>query len=421
MDPFEFSISPYFNDVIRSAQVVDCDPSQKENMDDFAEKLEFMANFTQLLASKFGEAIKIRPKTELSRTAPPRFEKTLKDFTKAMRLLNSYQSSNNRQELLDGLEQGRTSLKEMFDIFEEMRVEEEAFPQFSESPYIQELVRVATGVAKNQYPPDTLKEKLEWMRARHKEFSQDFAELKKSPKESDELDKLIPAAEKALEHMGLGLDMMANFFKDRDRNHLKEGCAVLLQSSEKLMKVQKRLMTISVAQPAACPKCGVMNEGGAKTCKDCGATMPEIIGLSKQTIELREQQANRPSYTYLARLEGAVEGRLQNYLSVEELKEQVESFAKRAEKGRRDFEQVKLPDKYDDEHTRKICERAHAYVDSGTKKIVEGVQILRHYFESEERDDLVKGLETIYAGSDDINASQELTQTLAIKEGTDKA
>ena len=139
--------------------------------------------------------------------------------------------------------------------------------------------------------------------------------------------------------------------------------------------------------------------------------MPEVIGLSKQTMELREQQAGRPSYTYLARLEGAVEGRLQNYLSDSELKEQIEAFAKRAEKGRRDFEQIKKPESYPDEESQKMLERSYALLDAGTKKILEGVAQLRNFFSSEDRDDLVKGLETIYSGADDITASQEFSQT----------
>ena len=416
MDPFEFSISPYFNDVIRAAQIVDCDPTQEENMSDFAEQLQFITKFAQYLAKQFYEALKIRPNTELTKKAPARFEASFKEFTAAISLLNNYRQSLNRDELLQGIDRGRKAVKTMFDIFEDMRVEEEAFPQFSESPYIQELVRVATGVAKQQYPPDTLKSKLDWMQERYKEFCNDFQELKNSPHESDEVDKLIPAAEKALEHMGVGLNMMSRFFRDRDRTNLKEGCAVLLQSSERLMKVQKRLMSVSVAQPAACPKCGVINPGGSKTCKDCGAIMPEIVGLSKQTIELREQQAGRPSYTYLAQLEGAVEGRLQNYLSDDELKKQIEAFAKRAEKGRQDFEQISLPDSYPDEETQTLIERAHQLTDDGTRKILEGVSLLRNYFVSEDRDDLVKGLETIYAGADDITASQEFSQTAGLED-----
>ena len=142
--------------------------------------------------------------------------------------------------------------------------------------------------------------------------------------------------------------------------------------------------------------------------------MPEIVGLSKQTIELREQQAGRPTYTYLSRLEGAVEGRLQNYLSDDELKEQIEAFAKRAEKGRQDFEKIALPDSYPDEETQNLIERSHQLMDAGTKKIVEGVEQLRNYFTSEDSDDLVKGLETIYSGADDITASQEFSQTAGL-------
>lgn len=411
MDPFEFSVSPYFNDVIRAAQVLDCDPTQEDNRRDFAEHLEFIAKFAQFLAQQFHEAIKIRPKTELSKQAPPRFKLALQEFTQALNWLNSYLHSQQRQELLDGLDLGRTSLKSMLDIFEEMRVEEEAFPQFSSSPFVQELVRVATGVAKQQYPPEVLKEKLEWMRSRHKTFCQDFQDLKKSPKESDELDTLLPQAEKYLAQMGEGLDNMALFFKDRDRKHLKEGCAVLLQASERLVKVQERLMTVSVAQPVACTKCSAMNPGGSKTCQKCGAVLPEIAGLSKQTLELREQQAGRPTYAYLSRLEGAVEGRLQGYISVEALRDQVESFAKRAEQGRRNLDQMKAPQNYPDETTREVCQRAHAMLDEGTQKIVAGVNQLRRYFTSEEVEDLVQGMEQIYAGSDIITASQALRET----------
>ena len=140
--------------------------------------------------------------------------------------------------------------------------------------------------------------------------------------------------------------------------------------------------------------------------------MPEIVGLSKHTMELRERQEGRPSYTYLARLEGAVEGRLQNYLSDEELRNQIEAFAKRAQQGRESFTKIDFPKEFPDETSRANAERSRELMDSGTNRILEGVELLRRFFTSEDRDDLVKGLETIYAGADDITASQEYSQAV---------
>ena len=84
MDPFELSISPVFNEVIRAAELVyeaPDDPSAKEEL---SQTLRDMAEFTQYLAASFQEAIKVRPKTELSVRAPQEFAAELKVITEVL-------------------------------------------------------------------------------------------------------------------------------------------------------------------------------------------------------------------------------------------------------------------------------------------------------------------------------------------------
>ena len=284
--------------------------------------------------------------------------------------------------------------------------EEEAFPVFSKSPFIQELVRLATGVAKNQYRPDVLKEKVRWMKERHKEFKNDFNNLKTSPTENEDVDKLIPVAEKALNAMGNALEEMDSFFRNGDKSKLKHSCEVLLQSGEVLIAVQERLIKASSAQPAACPQCGVINPGGAKTCKECGATLPEIAGIAKQTMEVKEADPNaRPRFAYLSRIEDAVENRIRGAISTAELKKHIDFFAAKARNGRKQFEAMKFPDNLTDEE-REAAKRAYDLLDQGTATTVKGVEKLEAYIKSESLDDLNVGMDLIHKGADLIIDSQ---------------
>ena len=193
----------------------------------------------------------------------------------ALRDLQYWLKDHNPERLPRGCSKGRIAVEDLFAVFEEMRVEEESFPVFSQSPYIQELVRVALGVAKGEFPSDTLSERLEWMRRHYSEFRKDFAAWSKAPTENEEVERLLPTAAKALDRMGAALDEMARYFRDRAR-HLKVGCEALLQASEVLLSASRpswrrqclRRCLSTCAAPA----------GGSRTCSKCGATC-RIFGI----------------------------------------------------------------------------------------------------------------------------------------------
>lgn len=409
MEPFELSLSPYFNDVIRAAQQCATDPDEAARQA-LAEQLSSMAEFTQVLTKTFSSAMKVRPKTSLTKAAPQRFEKALAALTEAMRVLKQCTKAPDTQALAAGVAKGRQAIADMFGLFEDMRREEESFPVFSESPYIQELVRIATGVAKGEYGADTLKAKLEWMQNRYREFAADFASLKDSPRETEEVDKLLPVAEKALAEMGRALAEMNTFMKDRNRDHLKQGCANLLQASEILIAVQARLMKITTAQPAACPKCAAINPGGAKTCHKCGANLPEIVGLATQTVEVKENFSTneRPTFTYLARLEGAVESALTGAIAKEELAKQIRFFASKAKAGRAQFEALKMPDSFDSDQAKKLSQQSYRLMDKGTQATLDGVTKMEKYLSSDERTCLEEGLSEVQQGADCIISAQQI-------------
>lgn len=406
MDPFELSLSPYFNDVIRTAQIVYCDPRQEINKKDLQIALQAMAQFCQVLTASFQEAMKVRPKTDLSQKAPKRFAEAMQELTDSLQSIQRFFKDNDAERIPRALISGKKAIADLFAIFDDMKKEEEAFPVFSKSPFIQELVRLATGVAKNQYRPDVLKEKVRWMKERHKEFKNDFNNLKTSPTENEDVDKLIPVAEKALNAMGNALEEMDSFFRNGDKSKLKHSCEMLLQSGEVLIAVQERLIKASSAQPAACPQCGVINPGGAKTCKECGATLPEIAGIAKQTMEVKEADPNaRPRFAYLSRIEDAVENRIRGAISTAELKKHIDFFAAKARNGRKQFEAMKFPDNLTDEE-REAAKRAYDLLDQGTATTVKGVEKLEAYIKSESLDDLNVGMDLIHKGADLIIDSQ---------------
>ena len=189
MEPFELSISPVFNEVIRTAEIVYSAPQDSAAKEDLAQALHDMAEFSQFLASSFAEAIKVRPKTQLSQQVPGEFAAQLKIVTDVLNRLKNCLTSGEVATFPEQIALGRQALTQMFDIFERMKKEEESFPVFSKSPYIQELVRIATGVAKGQYKPDVLKSRVEWLYDRYREFKEDFASVREIPKENDDVEK----------------------------------------------------------------------------------------------------------------------------------------------------------------------------------------------------------------------------------------
>lgn len=411
MDPFELSRSPYLNDVIRAARQACEDPAHRDlHGKDLGERLKFMAEFSELLARRFAGTMKVRPKTALSRALTPRVEKSLADLKDAMRDLQAWFGDHDPQRLERGCARGRQAVEQLFDAFGELRKEEEGFPVFSRSPFVQELVRVAMGVAKGEFPPEALKEKLEWMQERYREFRKDFVSWSTAPSENAAVDELLPTAAKALDRMGASLEEMARYLKDRNREHLKVGCEMLLQTGEVLIRVQEELIRASVPQGVACPRCAADNPAGARACSNCGATLPEIAGLSTQTVEYREPGAGRPQFAHMVRLESAVEGALQGALGPAELRKQVEWFAAKARSGRKQFEGMKVPDSFPSEEARRVSLETRDLMDRGTKAVVEGADRLEKHLADGDREHLERGMERIRQGADLIMQAQEKAQ-----------
>lgn len=405
MDPFELSISPVFNEVIRAAELVyeaPDDPSAKEEL---SQTLRDMAEFTQYLAASFQEAIKVRPKTELSVRAPQEFAAELKVITEVLSGLKQNLANNKIEPFPELINQGRKALAQMFEIFEQMKKEEESFPVFSKSPYIQEIVRIATGVAKGQYKPEVLKDKVAWLRDRFLEFKDDFASIKDIPKENDDVEKLLPIAEQALQKMGQALEKMTRFQRSYDKKLLKEGCSELLQSSEVLIAVQERLIKASTAQPAACPNCGALNPGGTKKCRACNAIMPAIVGLSTQTMEIKENvplETKGPAYTYISRLEGSLNSYKRQLLDQKELKREIDFFAQKVSDGLAQFAEMKkkaAAQTESEESNREAILSLYNDMETGLNTLSRGVKKMQSFFDSQDEQILDEGFDVIVAGA----------------------
>ena len=410
MSTFELSLSPVFNEIIRAAEVMAQDPQDTTSQQELAQAIAQMAEFSQTLAQTFQQALQVRPKTELSQRIPGQFAQELASLTQVLNNLKGYLKDPNPQILERELPRGRQVLGNMFAIFEEMKREEESFPIFSKSPYIQEIVRIATGVAKNQYKPEVLKERVEWLRDRYLEFKDDFRNLQEIPKENEEVEKLLPIAQQALEQMGQALKEMERFQRGFDKSLLKNGCSRLLQASEVLLAVQERLMKASTAQPAACPHCGTLNPGGAKKCRHCGSKMPQVVGLSTKTMELKENfepNAQAPSYTYLVRLEGSINSFRRGLLERSDLKREIDFFAGKVAEGRAKFTQLQSQSDRQPEAQTEKGQRAYQMMAQGLNSLESGVAQMRQYFTTEAESDLEKGLELVNAGAEEMIAAQE--------------
>lgn len=411
MDDFELSLSPYFNDVINNAHLCWTDPTQVVFKDDLAASLKTMAKFGESLSKAFGRAMQVRPKTAFSKTAPQRFESALRHLTHSLHSIAKFLKDDNTDHLPRGVSEGRQAIADMFGLFEEMRTEEESFPVFSKSPYIQEIIRIAAGVGKGEYSSEVLQQKIAWMRQRQQEFSKEFVSLSSSPRENEDVDKLLPLAERALGRMGQALDEMAVYFTDKKRQHLKDGCEQLLKASEVLVVIQDRLLKASEAKPAACPKCSFLNPGGAKTCLECGAAMPEVIGLSTQTLELKENQTSEASYTYLARLQGAVDSFLHNSIGKDELRKHIVFFAGKAKDGKREFEALKFPTEFAEPNEEQAARNAHECLKQGVQYVQQGVAQLEQFLADDNKEHLPEAIEAIKKGANLIADCQQIAHS----------
>lgn len=152
---------------------------------------------------------------------------------------------------------------------------------YSDSPYINELIRVAYAVLEERLPLETLQARLQ---AYFEVFHASAEALSDYP--SDEV-------QEAIDLLDQGLVLINSFVQDNKlEESLEEGLAVLEEGAYLLTLAQANLEAEESRQrERICHRCSAQNEATHKSCAVCGATLLTLVGGVDSGFDVRVSES----------------------------------------------------------------------------------------------------------------------------------
>ncbi|MEW6282603.1 MAG: zinc ribbon domain-containing protein, partial [Candidatus Eremiobacterota bacterium] len=385
---------------------------EKEVSRELSSRLKFMALFADQLRQQYKSSKELRQHTSLLRELDPHVRREMERLRSGLKRIHRWFEEPRPEHLEEGCRESREAADSLLDAFDRLRGEEETFPVFSQSPPVNELVNVAMGVNRGTTPDEALRTRLEGFYNHWKRTLADAKEWEKSPPENEQVAAELPGVKSGLDLMTRGLREMSRYFSDKDKEHLRKGCDLILRASEGLLELRKRVLEAAVPS-VPCPRCSRSNPPGSKICGGCNARLPELPGSGSSTLEVHAEAPGQTRFAYVVRLEEAVEACLEGRLSAKELRPTVEWFAANVRQGKRSLDALKPP-AIPNEDLRRGLEEARRLMDDASVVLVEGVDRLERYFADPSREHLDEGLERVRRGAALMFESQERMRALGM-------
>lgn len=345
--------------------------------------------------------------TPLYREVSPVIERELGTFRSALKSIDRAVRKDPAA-LLAACSSARSAVDTLMDLFDRLRLEEEGFPRYSESPFLHQLAYFTHGYLSRQLSERPLRDFLGFLAQRHREMSRDLAEWGKASAENPRVEELTPALARSLRHLGRGLAEMSRSLSAGDRARLEKYLKAVLEVGEEMVRLHKELNE-ALAPTVACPRCGVGNEPGSRVCSGCGARLPELASGPVSSLEVfAGQRPTRPRFAHVTRLEEAVEQHLAGSLSRDELAETLRWFASRVAAGRKSLSALRPPDRFPSPEMEQTAARARALMEEGGATMEAGAALLERYLTDGSRDQAERGLEQVRAGSELVGEAQKL-------------
>ncbi|MCE7870566.1 hypothetical protein DYH09_09340 [bacterium CPR1] len=406
MPAFELSRSAALNELIRAARACSENSQDKTLARELAARLKFMAIFVDQLRAQYRSSKELRPSTSLIKELDPLIRQELERLKTALKRIDRWLDDRQADHLVRGCREAQEAADSMLGAFDRLRQEEESFPTYSESPLVNELASVALGVARGQIPDEPLRIRLDAFYSHWKQAMGDAREWVKSPAENEQVLALIPEITRGMEKMKRGLKEMSRYFSDKNREHLKKGCEMVLETASHLLGLRKKVLE-AAAPRLVCPRCSESNAPGSKVCRQCQARLPELAMGPASTFEVEAGLPGQARFAYIVRLEEAVEAFLDDRLAAAELRPTVEWFAANVRQGRRALDNLKPPASFPSEELRQGAEASRKSMEASSRLFLEGVELLERFFVESHRSHLEQGVERIRAGAALMAEAQE--------------
>ena len=390
---FTLTRSPYLNELIQSVCVVYYEPNCPEM---YLEPLKEKLNVMKELARRLSE---IYQRQRLTQERLPEIieqqaliETNLLELWKGLEKFDSLSTSFSREAMIDALAHTKASTEMLFYAFDRLNEQERRFDgYYSPSPYFNELIRITAGVMRGDFPPEALRERLEWMIGFWNHSFKEFTICKTQRIENPAVLERLPAIQQAYERCGEGLIQMMRFFEEGNMAYLSEGLDVV-RASTIVLHESFNLIQAIIAEPSmvTCFRCGAANEPSAKSCTFCQAIFPSYSDKDQphaldlkvdDTIRSGSQRMITTNVQSLIEIVAAFTAERGNR---QDLKNILELLWVKVQEGKMVVEKMPVPAAMPSQEDRNLLERSRTMTRDAALKLEEAIKEMSHYFEDDE-------------------------------------
>lgn len=291
----------------------------------------------------------------------------------------------------------------LYSLFGEYRQVADSQPKLSQVPYTHELVRVTRHYLEGALSVEAVHGRFEVFCQYHELLETQLSTMVPSPPEREAFEESREDLEEALAVQLHGIEDLDLALERNDREGMEEALELLLEASEVLVEIYQRLQRADLEpRTISCIKCGADNSLDSKICGECAAVLPQSAAAGGPTSTIAVDEAGLSVTPQepeeVARLRKAVQDALHGG-DPDTLARALESYSKKIQRSRRQFESLEEPPKDIPAEHRALLLEARAIFAEALETLEAGFQKLSMGSESLDHLELEAGLELMQAGS----------------------
>lgn len=418
---FSLTGSPYLNELIKACEAYYNEPEHNETLiENIKNRLMIFQEISKSLELTFDKIKKTQDKTPIIEEHNAIIEENLLTLQESLRILESFLITKDRETMIAGIFNAKISTENLFYAFETLKTEEENLGYYSQSPHFNELIRITDGVIRGDFPPEELKERIDWMMAYWEKSYNEFLSSKNAGMANQQVMERLILIEAAFIKCGNSLKLMDKYFEDNDINNLVSGVNEIKEASDELIEhfefIQKE--STNITPKKNCCYCGKANEISAKFCVECDAVIPGFTPSEEKSeinIKIGDNitiDNRRVITSHIQKLIELVTSVIHGNGSLEDLQKFLAWLWQKIQIGKENLSKMKMPDNVGDEEDRTLLEKSQHLMGTGVMKLETAIREIHLYTVDGNLDHLSQGMNIAISGNDDIWEVQSISRQI---------
>ena len=408
--------SPQMNDVIKEANGVLDGTGNVQSLQNSIIDLELQI---KQLDMAYQYESKFQEQSDLFNRESVIIRENFVKLKTGINLIHKYFEDADKKTLEEGITICIESYDELFGSFDRLKKEDEKRTVWSESPYLNEICRVADCVKRGTLPRERMKDRIEtFLQIQHR-FMMDFDNMNPTIDERPIVDEMKDEVKVKLNEVQQGLQLALSYFQNNNFENVDAGLEQARVAVDFLLDFEKRLKTAREAPKIKfCFKCGTENKRHNKFCVKCNFKFPPLQMEEESTMDIRVDEGGIKQTEHVltenvVKLNNAVEKAKDGEISMEEYMETIFWFEDLLRKGREEQAKIVVPDDMDQE-TMEAFEQFRETFELGMGDMEDGIKRLQVFAETNDHNLLDTGMEMILRGGDRLYQVQMTANQLKL-------